>query len=126
MEHSEIGKKGEDIACEFLEQKGHVIIDRNFLMKFGEIDVVSKKGGKFYFSEVKTIANEDGSSARSYRPEERVDLRKIRKLSHVIEHYLSNKLRDEEAEWEFWVIAVTLDTKKMIAKVKVIPETIGA
>jgi putative endonuclease len=126
MKRSAIGTKGEDITCEYLERKGHKIIDRNFRMKFGEIDVVSRKNSVTYFIEVKTVAQDGNLHMRSYKAEERVDSRKIRKLSRVIQYYLSRKFGDETLKWEFWVIAVTLDEKTKTAKVKVIPETIGS
>lgn len=47
------GKWGEDQAAGFLMRQGFKIIDRNFHTTRGEIDIVAKKGGDFYFVEVK-------------------------------------------------------------------------
>ena len=126
MDRDDIGKKGEDVACTFLERKGHTILDRNFRMKFGEIDVISEKQGKTYFSEVKTVAQENDTQTRLYGAEERVNRSKIKKLSRVIQYYLSSKFENKEPEWEFWVVTVVFNLEKKTATVKVIPETLGS
>ena len=38
------GRKGEDLACEFLRQNGYRVIERNFRCKMGEIDIVATDG----------------------------------------------------------------------------------
>lgn len=124
MDNSYIGRKGEDIAALFLERNGHTIVSKNYRMKFGEIDVVSRKDGTLYFIEVKSFAKETEGKGLSYRIEERVDRSKLQKLARVIEHYLLHECREEESSWEFWVITVTLDVARKKAYVKVIPETL--
>jgi Holliday junction resolvase-like predicted endonuclease len=58
MNRSEVGKKGEDLACAYLVNNGYQIISRNYREKFGEIDVVAKSPDKtLVFVEVKTITS---------------------------------------------------------------------
>jgi len=52
------GKKGEDIAVDYLKKKGIKIIARNVRTPFGEIDIVGKRNGKLLFIEVKTRRDE--------------------------------------------------------------------
>ena len=53
---SEIGRIGEDLACEYLKNKGFQIIERNFRKPWGEIDIIAKeKNGALVFVEVKTM-----------------------------------------------------------------------
>lgn len=42
------------MAVEFLENKGYLIVERNFRTRFGEIDIVCLDGEKLIFVEVKT------------------------------------------------------------------------
>ncbi|OEK05804.1 YraN family protein [Roseivirga misakiensis] len=48
------GKKGEDIACDFLEEIGYEIISRNYRFKRSEIDIICNGEGLLIFVEVKT------------------------------------------------------------------------
>ena len=36
------GKKGEDLAEEYLKENNYEILERNFLCKQGEIDIIAK------------------------------------------------------------------------------------
>ena len=38
----EIGRWGENLACKYLEKNNYKIIDRNFLCRQGEIDIIAK------------------------------------------------------------------------------------
>lgn len=49
----EIGNEGEDLACEFLVQKGWEILDRNYYSGHSEIDIIAKDGIFTVFLEVK-------------------------------------------------------------------------
>ncbi|MBI2327492.1 YraN family protein [Candidatus Curtissbacteria bacterium] len=49
-----IGKHGEDLAVEFLKRRGYKIIDRNFRIRGGEIDIVALEKSTLVFIEVKT------------------------------------------------------------------------
>lgn len=49
-----LGDWGETEACKFLGRQGFEILDRNFYTTVGEIDIVARHRGDFYFIEVKT------------------------------------------------------------------------
>jgi len=40
--NKEIGKKGEDLACQHLREKGYEIVERNWGSKWGEVDIIAK------------------------------------------------------------------------------------
>lgn len=52
--NTQVGKYGEDRACEFLERLGYQVIDRNWRCGVGEIDIVAKDQNSLVFAEVKT------------------------------------------------------------------------
>lgn len=59
-----IGKRGEDLACRALEQRGHRILARRYRTRFGEIDIVSEVDGIVVFVEVKArSSNRYGEAA---------------------------------------------------------------
>lgn len=53
-----IGQIGEDCACEYLEKNDYKIVERNYLKKWGELDIVCKKGNKIHFIEVKSVTRD--------------------------------------------------------------------
>lgn len=49
-----LGEFGERLACERLLATGYRILDRNYRIREGEIDVIAKKDGVIAFVEVRT------------------------------------------------------------------------
>lgn len=54
LHNQEIGKKGEDIATEYLVNKGYKIMARNWRFKHYEVDIIATKNSLLHFIEVKT------------------------------------------------------------------------
>ena len=62
----EQGKYGEDLACKYLAGAGYEILERNFLVRGGEIDIVALDGETTVIIEVKLRdGNEYGSAIES-------------------------------------------------------------
>lgn len=131
---NKVGKFGEDIACMFLKKHGYKIVERNYLKKWGELDVVAKKAKKLCFVEVKTVSCEmsdgvgkgvaHGTVARAgYRPEENMHSSKIKKFTRVIQTYLQEKGMSR-MEWSAALIAIRVDTAKKMAKVRFIEDLV--
>lgn len=80
----ELGKKGEDAACELLRRKGYHIIERNWTCPFGEADIIALDEGCLVFVEVKTRA---GVSCGL--PTEAVTPRKRQRYERIAACYLS-------------------------------------
>jgi len=96
-----VGRKGEDEAVQYLESKGYQILERNFRVNRGEIDIIAKDGDTLVFVEVKTkIRGGFGE------PEDRVDRRKQVQLGKVAMGYLQEKML-EDVDCRFDVVAVT-------------------
>ncbi len=129
--HNDIGKLGEDIAVKYLISKGYKIIDRNFRVILGEIDVIaSKKGFDFHvkagdlvFVEVKTKEVQDFNNINdinNYKPEDNLTIYKRQKMLKTIKHYLSfMKINEEDTEIKNLAIMVFLNTKNKQAKLRV-------
>lgn len=79
----EIGKLGEDIATNYLKQKGYKILDRNFECRQGEIDIIAIDKKEIVFIEVKTrTSNKYGT------PSEAVNKIKQKHMLQTIKYYL--------------------------------------
>ena len=53
-EHNDLGKIGEELAVNYLIEKGYEILERNWRNKHKEIDIIAKDGGTLVIVEVKT------------------------------------------------------------------------
>lgn len=80
------GKLAELKACEFLQKKRYKLLDFNYSSRFGEIDLIMKKGNFICFIEVK-LRNENSIA----KPKEFVDKSKQRRIIKTAEIYLSRK-----------------------------------
>ncbi len=69
------GNHGEDAAVKYLKKNKYIILDRNFNVHGGEIDIIAKKGDYVIFVEVKTRSNDDyggGLEAVNYTKQQRM------------------------------------------------------
>lgn len=114
------GDIGEEIAAAYLEVRGFRIVERNYLKKWGEIDIIGEKDGVLHFVEVKTIsrlpaqAGENISSteiarADTYNPAENMHPQKIKRLHRALQSYLLENGREEE--WQLDLVVVELFKK---------------
>ncbi len=112
----EKGNIGENVACIYLEKQGFFVQERNYLKKWGEIDIIAVKEGILHFIEVKSVI--DNGLNGGYRPEENVHELKIRKLRRVIQTYLNERKYGHNADFKFHVITIRFNelTKKSYIK----------
>ena len=87
----EIGKIGEDLATKYLESLGYVIIERNFVAKQGEIDIIARDKKELVFLEVKTRTNDLYG-----KPVEAVTAPKQKHLINTAKYYLYSKHLENE------------------------------
>jgi putative endonuclease len=107
-----VGKLGEDLAQRYLLSKKYKIIQRNFLEKWGEIDLIARNQDQIVFIEVKTVSRSYiCNTADDYRPEDNIHLYKTERLSKTIQSYLASL--KYEAEWRFDVILIILNKKDL-------------
>ena len=99
--HLTLGRKGEDAAARFLEERGFTMLDRNWTSGKLEIDLVCRHGDTIVFAEVKTRG--PGSMGL---PGHGLTPAKQRNLVRAAALYLSrNNLWDSPCRFDF--VAVT-------------------
>lgn len=82
-EHLKQGSIAEQIAATFLQQKGLILLEKNFRCKYGEIDLIMREGKTLVFVEVRLRSNTNfGGAAMS------INQAKQQKLSRTAELYL--------------------------------------
>ena len=64
MTKLELGKEGENAACQYLERREYEIVKRNFKCKSGEIDIIAIDKNELVFIEVKTRCSKQYGEAR--------------------------------------------------------------
>ena len=125
--HLEIGRIGEDIACRYFENKGFVVIGRNYRKSWGEIDIIVSKARVLHFVEVKSVSceNVDTVSRETsfHRPEDNAHPAKLKRLARTVETYLAEKGLTE-GDWTFDVVTVHVDQNSKRAKVSMIDNVI--
>lgn len=87
----EIGKIGEDLAARYLNNLGYTIIERNFVAKQGEIDIIARDKKEIVFIEVKTRTNDLYG-----KPIEAVNIPKQKHLKSAVKYYLYSKHLENE------------------------------
>lgn len=107
MNSKELGTYGEEAAVDYLQKHGYHIIERNFYIKFGEIDIIAKKGDVLSFCEVKTR-----TSSEFGLPCEAVNFKKQAKIRQVAALYIQTHLIDFETI-TFDVIEVYFSEKRI-------------
>ncbi|MCX7769919.1 MAG: YraN family protein [Proteobacteria bacterium] len=90
------GKFFEDLAVDFLKNKGYKIIQRNFNCSFGEIDIIAEKNSILCFIEVKARTKDIFGT-----PLSAITLQKQKRMIRVAEFYcMKNKIADKPIRFE--------------------------
>jgi putative endonuclease len=98
-----LGRRGEDLACEELERRGHTIVERRFRTDHGELDIISRHNGFTVFVEVRAKTNANfGDAAES------VTAQKQSRLLMMATDYLTRH-RLENTPCRFDVVAVAAE-----------------
>ena len=123
-----IGQIGEDSACKYLVNQGFTILDRNYLKKWGEIDIVAQNDGIMHFVEVKSVSrNIDDvthETGDSYRPEDNMHPLKQKRLIRAIESYIMEKNVSDETDWQLDLAMVEIDKNKRLSRVSLLEDII--
>lgn len=105
----DVGKRGEELACKFLMDSGHTILERNWRSGHLEIDLITYNTEGIHFVEVKSR-----TSPVQVDPQDCVNTAKQQRLAKAAARYLSKKDRKvpQDAECRFDIVAVTFERDK--------------
>ena len=98
-DHNELGKKGEELAVEYLQQNGYKILDTNWTFQKAEIDIIATKENILTIVEVKTR-----SSLEFGLPQDFVNPKKIQLLVKAVNAYIDD--REIDFEVRFDIVAI--------------------
>lgn len=78
-QHNDTGKWGEELAADFLRKNGYQIMERNWRFGHRDLDIIARspEGNEVVFVEVKTRSGDIIT-----KPEDAVDVRKIRSIGY--------------------------------------------
>lgn len=101
-----LGEKGEQLAVEYLQKLGYMILERNWRIGHKEVDIICMKNECVIFVEVKTR-----KTTRLGMPEESVSERKIKSITDAALLYLQEKKYNDI---RFDVISIILKNENNI------------
>ena len=104
-----VGRAGEDIACQFLSRRGYHILDRNWQIRGGELDIIAECRGVLVFIEVKARFSHDfGLPVESITPNK---VRVLKRSAHIYIH--QNHLYNTPARFDLVSIDYVLGNPKI-------------
>ncbi len=100
-QRKQLGKDSEQLARKFLERQGYRLVQSNFHSKWGEIDLIMRKGQELLFVEVRSKSN-----FRYGQPAETVNDTKQEKIRKTAQLYLYQHQEFGQCDCRFDVIAI--------------------
>ena len=81
-----LGNIAEEIAAKYIQENGFQVIERNFTLRGGEIDIIAIKDGVLHFIEVK--------STSSYDPLYNITPKKLQHIISTAHRFMQKKQLD--------------------------------
>ncbi|WP_191858253.1 YraN family protein [Hanstruepera ponticola] len=103
-QHNELGKKGEQMAVDFLLGKGYNIIARNYRFDKAEVDIIARQQDILAIIEVKARSTVDFGD-----PQDFVKPKQIKNLVKAVDEYVT--VNNLDVEVRFDIIAITKKEK---------------
>ena len=100
-EHNILGKKGEDLAADFLVKNGYEILERNWRTGRDDIDIIARKDNLLIIVEVKTRSTDYYGE-----PEEAVTTKKQMFLVRATDKYVNENEIDDQIRYD--IISIIL------------------
>lgn len=104
-QHNELGKKGEQLAVDFLLKKGFQILERNYRFQKAEVDIIAQLKDTLAIVEVKTRSTTDFGN-----PQDFVKPKQIQRLVKAVNEYVNANGLDVEVRFD--IIAIVKENKQ--------------
>ncbi|RZN84659.1 MAG: YraN family protein [Winogradskyella sp.] len=104
-QHNELGKKGEQLAVDFLIESNYNIVARNYRFEKAEVDIIAQKKDILAIVEVKTRSTTDFGN-----PQDFVKPKQIKNLVKAVDEYVN--ANDLDVEVRFDIIAIVKEQGK--------------
>ena len=112
LNRKELGDKGEDAACRYLEKKGYHIVQQNYRTRYGEVDIIAMDKKTLVFVEVKLR-----TSSQFGRGLEAITEHKIEKIHGAAMDYIQ-KNYEIEPECRFDVVEISKGAQTEITHIE--------
>ena len=111
--HNDLGKWGEEVAANYLQQQGYTILHRNWMYQHRDLDIVAMDAGALVIVEVKTRKDE-----RFVNADTAVTPQKVRSLSLAANAYVKRYNISLEIRFDIITIVGCPDDKNEVRHVK--------
>ena len=112
-EHNDLGKRGEDLAADYLQRKGYVILERDWRSGHRDLDIIALDGDVVVFVEVKTRRNRLFTD-----PVDAVGYQKIRNLQQAANHYVKYRRINRDIRFDIVCVTGTSDSEADIEHIE--------
>ena len=103
--HNQLGKKGEQLAVDFLIENGYDIVERNYRFNKAEVDIIAQKEDVLAIIEVKTRSTTDFGNPQYF-----VKPKQIKNLVKAVDEYVT--VNNLEVDVRFDIIAIVKEEKQ--------------
>ncbi len=103
--HNDLGKKGEDMAVDFLLKNGYDIIARNYTYQKAEVDIIAQKEDILAVVEVKTRTSADFGD-----PQQFLKPKQMQRIIKAVDEFVN--VNEMDVEVRFDIIAIVLNKKE--------------
>lgn len=106
-----MGRKSEELACDFLLSRGQKIVEKNWRSGHLEVDIISEAQDGLHFVEVKSLM-----APMDILPQDKVGVIKRHRITEAATDYINSHPDPEGKEVFFDVISVVYDKESITLK----------
>lgn len=108
-QHNNLGKKGEQLAVDFLLKKNYKIIECNYRFNKAEVDIIAQKSDILAIIEVKTRSSIDFGN-----PQDFLKPKQMQRIVKAVDNYVNTNNLNVEVRFD--IIAIVKEGKNFKIK----------